>query len=104
MSEDELLEHLRDTLIALVKAKLPDYDVENELGPLTPKAATPVVGRQQRPAATTAPLTAPARPAPTAADRVKALEDQLKRTDLSDEQRQNIQKQLDKEKAAMNQG
>ncbi len=107
MSESELLEKLRDVLIALVKAKLPDYNVEDELGKhVATESSSSVVGKVMRPEAAVAgpKVTAPAHPGPTAAEKVKMLEDQLKQPGLSDEQRQNIQKQLDKEKAAMNKG
>jgi 5-bromo-4-chloroindolyl phosphate hydrolysis protein len=81
MSEADLLDHMRGTLIALVKIKLPDYDLEAETGKmLIPKGTVPV--------------------APTSAvddleSKVEGLTTGLKATGLADDQRKAMQTQLD---------
>jgi len=109
MTEAELLNHLRDTLIALVKYKLPDYDLEAAgWQNLAPVAAPSGNAAAPRPA--TPPKAAPAavKAPPTASEikqqEVKQLEEALKRPGLTADQRQKIQKALDEAKAGLNNG
>jgi hypothetical protein len=94
MTEAELLEHMRDVLMALVKSKLPDYDPEAELGQslVRPTAAS------MQPARTVA---VPAGKAvPTEAD-IQKMEEALKQPNLPPEARQAILKALENARAAM---
>ncbi len=81
MPESELLEHMRDTLIALVKYKLPDYDLEAAIGQsLQANAMAPV---------------RPVQSAQSLQAQIMALEEQLKKPDLPAEAREGLQKTLD---------